>query len=360
MKLARPRRPGRALAGLVIVALVSLTVRAVWVNGIFSSVTPEYPGRCTALAALPVQDMEIGLGTLFLSVADPRGPNGADGIYAMPLDGKGPPWKLAGTPKDFHPRGIGLFTTPDGKGLFLMAVDRHASGRFSIDTFEVKDPTLFLVTPAPGMTPSLVAQSTIEGGLLTNPQDVAAVGPASFYVANGTASKYAPIHWLQTYGIIPGGDVLYFNGMSFREVTDGLYGARSLVLADNGNRLAVGGLLSRSLTLFRREPYAGTLTEDKVITLPAGPERLSLDVGGAVWIASHANLPDWRATLTDPSRRTASQVLRVPIDADKSDVRQIYGNDGREISGAGVAVAAGKRLFLGSAPQGRFTACSLD
>src|SRR5258705_11587817 len=282
MRLGRPRRPLRALAALVIVALISALVRGVWVNGVFSSVKPGFSGTCQVIASLPgVQDMEAAGGSLFLSVGSARGPGPQDGIYAMPLTG-GSPVKLTGGPKDFHPRGIGLYRGTET--LLLFAVNHRSSGRFSIDSFEVKEP---------GTNPALVAQGTIEGGLMINPQDVAVAGPNMFYVANGTAGKNPLIHGLQTYGIIAGGNVLYFNGIMFRQVADGLYGTRSLLLT--GDHLIVGGLLSRSLTTFTRENFTGQLTEDDTLNLSTGPEKLSLDAQGQVLVASHANLLEWPA-----------------------------------------------------------------
>jgi hypothetical protein len=357
MRLGRPRRPGRALLALVVVALLSAGGRAVWSNGVFSSAKTGFSGTCKAIANLPgVLDMEAANGMAFLSVGNARGPSAGDGIYAMAPDGS-KPVKLAGAPADFHPRGIGLFRTPDGKGLFLFAVNKrsvasaHAGAtknpdRFSIDTFEVTNPA--------GPTPSLVAQGTIEGGLLVNPQDVAAVSPGSFYVANGTASSFAPMHWLQTWGVLSGGNVLYFNGMMFRQVTDGLYGTRSLVMA--GDRLVVGGLLSRSVTSFTREPFSGALTEDKVIVLPTGPEKLSVDGSGQVWAAGHANLFDWKAMTADPHKRASSQIFRVRLDGE--DTQQVYGNAGGEIAGASVALPMGQKLLMGSSLDGRLLLCT--
>src|SRR6201996_8339335 len=170
--IKRPRRPGRAFILLIVVALLSATARLVWSNGLFSSVTPGYGGTCKPVATLAgVQDMEAAGNTVFISVAG-KTPGAADGVYAIPASG-GAPVKLEGAPKDFHPRGIGLYRTPDGKGLFLFAVNKKSSGRFSIDSFEVTDAAT---------TPKLVAQGTVEGGLLINPQDVAAVSPTAFYV----------------------------------------------------------------------------------------------------------------------------------------------------------------------------------
>jgi len=350
MRLGRPRRIGRALAILAIVALVSAAARAVWSNGVFSTVPTGFLGSCKIAGTVPgVQDIEIANGTAFVSVANARGPNDADGVYALPLAG-GPLRKLAGAPRDFHPRGIGLYRTPDGKGLFLMAVNKRSTGRFSIDSFEVTDPS---------GTPALIAQGTIEGGMLINPQDVAPASPVSFYVANGTAGKNPLLHIPQTYGVIPGGNVLFFNGMMFKEVADGLYGTRSLILTGGGTHLVVGGLLSRSLTSFSREPFTGELTETGTLLLPAGPEKLSLDAQGQLWVAGHANMADWRAFNADPHMRSPSQLFRVSLlNGVPQDKEQVYGNDGSELAGASVGVSTAKRLLIGSSLDGKLLDCT--
>src|SRR5205814_2780661 len=136
----------------------------------------------------------------------------------------------------FHPRGIGRYSSPDGTGIFLLAVNRRSGAsakagatnnkvRFSIDSFEVTNPKT---------SPALVAQGTIEGGLLTDPQDVAAAGPGAFYVSNNSASM---VKWLASFGILPGSDILYFNGMSFQPVAQDLYAVRGLLLTPDGNHL---------------------------------------------------------------------------------------------------------------------------
>lgn len=346
--IRRPRSLKRSLAFLAVMILLSAAGRMVWSNGVFSSVDTGFFGTCKVAGTLPgVQDMEIADGTVFIAAAGARGASAADGIYALKLsDGK--LTRLAGTPKDFHPRGLGLVRSPDGRGLFLVVVNRRAKGgRFGIDTFEVTNPAA---------APALVAQGMIEGGLLTDPQDVAATSPNTFYVANGTPNKNTLLHLAQSYGLLSGGNVLYFNGASFAQVAGGLYGTRSLVLSPDGSHLIVGGLLSRSLTSYKAEPFSGSLTEAGTLTLPAGPERLNLDGQGGVLVGGHANLLNWRKA--DPQKPSPSQVLRVtPADGVPKQAGQVYGNDGKEIAGAGVAVASGKRLLIGSSLDGRLLDC---
>jgi len=343
-------RTWRMTAIMVGVALVTIIGRTLWVNGVFSTVKPGFSGTCKVPGELPgVEDIEIAGGMAFLSVSSARGPQPEDGIYAMALNGTGKPVKLAGTPKDFHPRGIGLSHTPDGSGVFLLAVNKRSGGRFSIDTFEVTDPQGH---------PALVAQGTVEGGLLINPQDVVAAGVGSFYVANGTAGKNPLLHGLQTYGVMSGGNILYFNGNFFRVAVDGLYGTRSLVMTPDGTHLIVGGLLSRTLTSFSREPFNGQLTEAGNITLPAGPEKISVDAQGSLLVAGHANLFQWRGLTKKPAQGSTSQIFRVSLlNGVPQDAGPLYANDGGEIAGASVAASAGSRLLVGSSLDRRLLDC---
>ena len=123
--------------------------------------------------------------------------------------------------------------------------------------------------------------------------------------------------------------------------------------------LIVGGLLSRSLTAYTREPFTGQLTEDDTLNLSTGPEKLSLDAQGQVLVASHANLLEWRAAVADSGKRAASQILRVNLtNGVPQTVGQIYGDDGTQLAGASVGVAVPGRLLIGSSLDGRLMSCA--
>jgi arylesterase/paraoxonase len=345
----RPRSLKRALLFLAAMTLVSAAARGLWSNGVFSSVPTGFLGSCKVLAHLPgVQDMEVANGLVFISAAGARGPSARDGIYLLPLSG-GSVTRLPGAPRDFHPRGLSVYRTPDGRNLFLLAVNRRSNSS-SIDSFEIANPAT---------APALVPEGTIQGGLLTNPQDVAATGPGTFFVANEAVAGNFLLRLARTYGLLAGGNLLYFNGTSFVQAADGLYAPRSLMLTRDGMHLVASGLLNRSLTTFNVEPFTAALTEAGSLTLPTGPERLSLDGPGNLWVAGHARLAPWRAFATDPHRPSPSQVLRIGMASGMpQQAGQVYGNDGSEIGGASVAISAGKRLLIGSSLDGRLLDCT--
>jgi hypothetical protein len=350
----RRLRSRRGLMVMAVVAIVVFVGRILWVNGLFSSAPTSFFGTCKVAAQLPgVEDIETANGVTFVSVASARGPDARDGIYVL-SDG-GNLTRLPGTPADFHPRGIGIYRSPDGTGIFLLAVNRRARGatgskvRFSIDSFEVTNPK---------SSPALVAQGTIQGGLLTDPQDVAAAGPGAFYVSNGTGGS-SFLGSLVGYGVLPGSNILYFNGMSFRSMSDDIYGARGLLLTPDGNHLLVASLTSRSLKSLVREPFTGTLTEGGSLTLPVAPEKITLDSTGQIWAAGHASLFAWRDFAADAAKRAPSQVFRISLASGlPQQSEQVYGNDGSEIAAASVAALAGKQLMIGSSLDSRFLICT--
>jgi len=349
----RRLRSRRGLMIMAAVAVVFFAGRILWANGLFSSVPTGFFGSCKVAANLPgVEDIETANGVTFVSVASARGPDARDGIYV--LSDTGNLTRLSGGPKDFHPRGIGIYRSPDGSGIFLLAVNRHAQAandrmRYSIDSFEVTNPKT---------NPALLAQGTIQGGLLTDPQDVAAAGPGAFYVSNGTGDSDF-VRALARYGLLPASNILYFNGMSFRVAADDVYSARGLILMPDGDHLLVASLTSRSLKSLSREPFTGNLTEADSLTLPGAPERITLDSTGEVWAAGHASLFAWRAFAADPRRRAPSQVFRISLSGGVPQVAdQVYGNDGSEIAAASVAALAGKQLLIGSSLDDRLLSCT--
>lgn len=344
----RPRRTLRLIAILAVLALAGLAGRAIWANGVFASVPTGFLGSCKILTGVPgVADIASANGVTFVSVSSARGPHPQDGIYVVSPAGK--MTRLSGAPKDFHPRGIGIFRSPDGSGIFLMAVNRHNTGRFSIDSFEVTNPKT---------SPALMAQGTVGGGLLTDPQDVAPLGPGTFYVSNGSA-KERLVRWLASWGVMPGSNILYFNGMTFRAVVEGVYGARGLAMTPDGAHVLVAGLTTRSLTALRRDIFTGNLTEAGSLTLPAAPDKISLDGAGEAWVAGHANLLHWRKFAADTHARAPSQIFRVSLSGGvPQEATQVYGDDGKQIAAASVGAASGKRLLIGSSLDSKLLDCA--
>jgi hypothetical protein len=347
------RRAALTIVAMAVVAAGGAGVRALQADGIFGSVTPGFSGSCKSVALSGVSDIALdGTDkTAFLAVRDARHPGQGDGIYALDMNGSAAPVRLPGTPKDFHPRGLSLWRAPDGS-LYLAAVNVRSAGRPSIDSF-----TLARTDRAWTLSP----QGTVMGGLLADPQDVALVGPINFYVSNGTTARNGVMRWLQTHGVLPGGNIAYFNGSLLREVVNGIYSPRGLALSADGGHLLAASLTGRMLLSLNRESFTGNLSEGENLDLPAAPDKIVLDDTGNAWVAGHARLSSWRAFAGDSAGRPSSQVFRVATqNGSPKTAEQVYGDNGKAIAGAETGAGFGKRLLIGSPLDGKLLDCGMS
>jgi hypothetical protein len=330
-------------------AVLFFAGRILWANGLFSSVPTGFAGICKVAALLPgVQDIEIANGVTFVSVAGGRAADARDGIYVRTEDGK--LTKLAGAPKDFHPRGIGLYRSPDGTGIFLMAVNKRASGRFNVNSFEVTNPK---------DNPALVAQGTIDSGLLSDPQDVAAGRSgcilcqqqhhqAELRKVAGFLGRAAGVgHSLfQRHDLPPGGaGLLWRAGLADRTRRQSPVGGQP---DDAQPQVLQPGSL-------RRQSHRSGFAHPSRRARKYQPGCAGRGLGGGP-----CRLPQWRAFAADPAKRATSQIFRVSLlSGEPQESTQVYGNDGTEISGASIGVRSGKRLLIGSGLDGRLLDCTL-
>ncbi len=346
-------RAGLTIVVMLVVAAGGVTVRAMQANGTFSSVTPGFAGSCKSLPVAGVGDIEVDAAdnVAFFAVLEARNPKGPqDGIYMLNLSGPAKLEKLSGTPADFHPRSLSLWRGPDGV-LLLAAVNHRSDDKFSVDTFKL--------TQKDGAW-TLAPQGTVMGGLLADPQDVVLVAANNFYVSNSVTAKRRPMRMLQANGVLPGGNIVYFNGTVLREVVNGLYGPRGLLATRDGGHLLVSSLTGRSIMALNRESFTGNLSEGESLDLPAGGDQMALDGEGNVWVAGHAKLSPWRAMGRDPSSRAPSQLFKVTMKGSApQSVEQVYANDGNPLAGAETGAVWGKRLLLGSPLEAKLLDCEM-
>ena len=232
----------------------ALAARTLIMGGMFADVTPGFSGTCKTLKGIVgAEDIAVDRqsGLVFLSATDRRAnpPSKTDGIYTLSLaHPESGVVRLAGAPADFHPHGISLFRAADGS-LTLMAVNHISTGRSAIDIFDV--------TIDSG-TAKLSETGDIESDKLISPNDVAAVGKQQFYVTNDHGSHTPLGMTLENYLMLPRADVLYFDGMVFREVASNLVFANGIALSPDGNHLYVAETTARRLQTFARDTFLRT------------------------------------------------------------------------------------------------------
>ncbi|HEY0105973.1 MAG TPA: SMP-30/gluconolactonase/LRE family protein [Rhizomicrobium sp.] len=351
-------RSALTAAILVAVLVVGAAVRTLIAYGVFTAVTPGFGGRCTAIATPPgPQDIAVDekSGLAFVSVFDRRAlaahrPSAKDGLYALALKGPSTPVRLAGTPAGFHPHGISLARTADGK-LALLAINRRADGTSAIAVFDVA------TSPAVKLTET----GSIAGAELTSPGAVAAVDAAHFYVANEHGGTTAFGRWLDDILLLPRANILYFDGNVFQIVAKGLAHPSGLALSPDGHFLYAAETYARRLDAFTRSPISGVIQPVGALDIPSGLDGLRFDPAGDLWVAGHPKAFAMAAYRTDPARPAPSQIFKVTL-ANGIPIRAaaFYANLGGEIGGASVAAVSGNRLLIGAPLDDHILDCRMQ
>ena len=356
---ANPWRRITVTAGAVLfVALVALVYRHLESHGVFTTVTPFFRGTCrTVASATGPEDIAIDAKDkiAFVSAMDryARAKGKAspgDGLYVYAyLDPSAKPVKLSGTPADFHPHGISLHRGADGT-LILMAINHRLAGDNSVDIFQVQ---------VEAGQAKLTEVGSIAGGQLVSPNDVAAGGPDRFYVVNDHTSKSALGRWLDDNLVLPRANILYFDGMKFSVVAEGLNFPNGAALSADGRFLYVPQAYPRTLLTYERNPFSGTLKQVGVLDIPSNLDNADVAADGSVWVGSHPKayaMADFRA---DPSKPAPSEIFRVAVqNGVPRAATLIYANMGGEIGGSSVGAMSDGHLLIGSPLDRKILNCT--
>ena len=273
----------------------------------FARVEERFSGACAPVRGVPgPEDVQIdrGAGRVFITSLDRRAAGRGDAVrgavYAInlfdPLDASGWTDRTGGTPEAFEPLGAHLYE--DGAVRRLFVVNAATDGV-----------ELFDVSPSGDLT----HLETLAERRLTSPNDVVAVGPRAFYVSNdvkaGRDSVMGRVQFLARAGA---GEVLYFDGVSWRVAASGLRFANGLATSADGARVYVAETAASSLRIYDRDARTGALSRARDIALPAAPDNISVDETGALWVgglpkplavSAHKRNPQARGAVFGDARR---------------------------------------------------------
>jgi arylesterase/paraoxonase len=345
------------IAGLLLLAATAWFVfDLLRAGGAFKTIEPHFAGTCREIDGVTgaediVFDPVLGYAWISaqtrrieLSVLRPRG-----GIWGFdPATERGAPVELSQDYSgELHPHGIDL--GDDGEGGRRLFVVNHPGKGHSIELFDVAV-----------SSGRLAHVRTLEGPLLVAPNDVAAVGPESFYVTNSTGGETGWEADLVTWLRLPRGNVLYYDGATFRVVADRLAYANGVAVSRDGATVYVAETLTGRLHVYDRDAATGALAERAVIETGSGIDNISLDAAGRLWIGAHPKLLAFAAHAEDADARSPSQVLVVtPGAAGDARVEEVYLDDGRQLSGSAVAARWRDHLLIGPVFERHFLACRL-
>lgn len=332
----------KLLAGLI--ALSVIAVVGVFGYLRFGLPPSQFAGTCEALPLDgSAEDIEVDheRGLAYLSLIDRmtlvQG-GAAQGTIAA-LDLKGPERTVVSAlidkPDHFRPHGISIYK--DAAGLRHLFVINHPVNRGD----EPEQVELF-VDEGSGRFRHV---ATYSDPLFSSPNDLAAVGPQQFYIANDDDSAAA--------------NLVYFDGQRARVVASDIASGGGINTSSDGSKVYVAETRGKTLRVMQRDRVDGGVTTEARIDLNTSPDNIDVAPDGSLWIGAHSSIlglvMHFMAGTDAPS-----QVLRVQLDSDnQAAIEQIYMNRGDEISASSVGATYGNQLLIGSITSRKIAMCDM-
>lgn len=331
---------------LIIFLIIGLfALNAVWQSGSFKTIKNSFVGTSQVIANLAgVEDITIDqtTGIAFLSSDDRwakllRKQPTKGAIYTLNLNDSMPhPLSMTAyfADEDFHPHGISLYQTLEGKKMLFVV--NHKQSKNTIEIFEYKND-------------SLIHQKTIFDAYLVSPNDVVGVGETAFYFTNDhneMASKWRSIKDLMTIGT---GNVCYFDGQKMHSTPiEGIKYANGINISADGKKLYVASTSGKKILFYDRDIATGKLTKSTEWDANTGADNIEIDPEGNLWVGCHPQMLKFLSHAKDESKWSPSEIIKLTMLSNgQIEQKTVYMNDGSEISGSSVGAVYKDKLLIG-------------
>jgi arylesterase / paraoxonase len=249
---------------------------------------------------------------------------------------------LLADPPDFRPHGLSLFVGPEGqRTLFVIS---HPPGQpHRVEVFEAN---------ADGMYEH---KQTIADPLLVRPNDIQAVGPRQFYIANDSGAVNGMGRMREMVFGASLAAITYYDGAKFSVAYDGTASPGGINASLDLSTIYVAETQGNRITAFARDAATGVLKPSGVADIPSLPDNIDVAADGALWVTAHANAVALVQQFADATKVAPTQVFRIPPDTLKA--QQVFFNKGDMLSAGSVAATLGDKMLLGSITDKKVMLC---
>jgi len=315
----------------------------------FSQDEPHFAGQCEVLELNESsEDIQIDRqrGFAYLSMIDrgalAKGEPAQGSIGRLDLNDQSSGVKpaLIDPPGHFRPHGLSLFI--DEQGQRWMVVINHpldrTTGQDLVELFSESEPGRFQHV------------ETFTVPMIENANDLVAVGPRQFYVAqdNG-ASRDGSLT-----------ELVYVDNGKATAVTDDIASGGGINVSADRNTLYVAETGGQVIRVLSRNSADGSVTTNQRIAIGTSPDNIDIAQDGSLWVGAHSNLLALVLHFT-MGADAPSQILKIDLDMQgDATINEIYLNHGDEISASSVGATYGKKLLIGSITEPKILICERE
>lgn len=342
------------------VVLLVVTAATVWLlarGGAFRDIQPHFAGNCTTLP-LGGSSEDIAIdrerGIAYLSVMDRlakvRGEDAQGTI--MRVDLRQRPFTalpaLTSAPRELRPHGMSLYIGPAGERR-LFVINHGADRKLDPEAVELFEEV------SPGEFTHI---ETFRDPLLHSPNDLVAVGPREFYVANDQPLGGGLAAGLQQLGV-GASPLSWFDGTQMSHALTDIASGGGINTSADHRTLYVAETAGQRLRVLDRDDD-GRLTERSRVRVPTSPDNIDVAADGSLWVAGHANTLALIRHFIGGSP-APTQVLRIRLAQGRAaDIEEIFLDDGTRISAGSVGATWDNLLLIGSITAPQVLICEMD
>ena len=344
---------------LLLVGLFSF--KTVVDSGQFKKINPHFNGECESVfGAIGAEDILILNDSLAIISSDPRrkvlsesnffysyeskNKNSNQGsIFSYNINSKELIDLTSDIEFEFHPHGISSFQSINGL-VFIAAVNHTSQGHY-IEIFEL-------------LNNQLLPINKISDELLVSPNDLVMIDEDKFYVTNDHGSKKSSRKLIEDYLQLSRSNVLLYDSEKFVIVIDDLQYANGINVNLDKKELYVSETIGKQISVYQMNSNLQRLEIKNIININSGLDNIDLDSNGNLWIGSHPKLFDFVKHAKNSNHSSPSQVVVVYLD--KNSYKEVYLNDGNDLSGSSVAVRINNNLLIGSVFEENFLHCYIN
>lgn len=346
----------KKILGIIVLVVVAFSAWSFWNMDGFKSIEPKLSGRCETIPGTgSAEDMAIDreANLLFISAADRLGKamgqsDGQGQLIIMSLDKPLSAFTVQHQNglDDFRPHGISFYRGDDGRRM-LFAINHRRGGEDTVEVFQlVSDDELLHIR-------------TIKSPLFESPNDLVAVGPEQFYIANDSGASNGMEKSMETMGLMALSKVVYFDGSEARAVVERFPSGGGINASADGSQIYVSGTSAKAVLVYDRDPASGALTLNQRIDLDMAVDNIDVAADGSLWVAGHPKVIALVAHFSSGGEKPApSQVYRIPVvNGVIGKPLVIHSSTGEDLSASSVAVAHNGRYYLGGITPRKFLVC---